>query len=71
MSSFQDLLLPLKVYRYLTSPDNKPVVNQQDLISIHSCTSKWDDFQKCVTTNESKNCQSIKNEFEKCINQLN
>lgn len=71
MTSFQDLLLPIKVYHYLTVSDTKLVVNQQELTSIHSCTSKWDEFQKCVSTNKYKDCLSVKNDFEKCIKQLN
>jgi len=37
---------------------------------IHSCTTIWNDFEKCISNNESKKCQHIKTEFEKCVNQL-
>jgi len=68
MSSFQDLLLPIKIYKYLTST-TEPVKKQ--LSSIHSCSSLWNDFEKCISNNESKNCQYIKTEFERCVKQLN
>lgn len=71
MSSFQDLLLPLKVYKYLSSTTTPVEIDKEQLSSIHSCASIWNDFEKCVSNNESKNCQHIKTEFERCVNQLN
>lgn len=71
MSSFQDLLLPIKIYKYLTSTTEPVKIDKDKLSSIHSCSSLWNDFEKCISNNESKNCQHIKIEFERCIKQLN
>lgn len=71
MASFQDLFLPLKVYKYLTISTVPVEVSKEELSSIHSCASKWNDFEKCISNNESKHCQHLKTEFEKCVNQLN
>ena len=71
MSSFQDLLLPIKVFKYL-SKTNEPIkIDKEQLSSIHSCSSLWNDFEKCISNNESKNCQHIKTDFERCVKQLN
>jgi hypothetical protein len=71
MATFQDLFLPIKVYKYLTTPTNSVEINKEELIAIHSCSSKWNDFSKCISNNESKNCQHLKTEFENCVKQLN
>jgi len=70
MSSFQDLLLPIKIYKYLTTTNSSVEINKEQLMRIHSCTTIWNDFEKCISNNESKKCQHIKTEFEKCVNQL-
>lgn len=71
MQTFYDQFLTVKLYKYLTKPEKSIVLDSEKLSEINNCALKWHEFEKCVSSQESKYCQQYKKEFEKCTNQLN